>query len=103
MYSYRGNYCGQKMTIVIDSIAIARSAIAILLLLWTTIAILLWYYIIWNIYACLKEEIKIMVGLFCMYGYQFVLNQQKNIRILSKSTNLAEMHRMETAVHMAAI
>ena len=39
-----------------------------------------------------------MVGLFCMYRYQFVLNKQKNIRILSKSTNLAEMHRMHTHV-----
>ena len=36
----RGDYC--------DSIDIAGSAIAILLLLWTTIAILLWYY-------CLKH------------------------------------------------
>ena len=23
------------------------------------------------LFACLKEEIKIMVGLFCMYRYQF--------------------------------
>ena len=29
--------------------------------------------IVLNIYACLKEKIKIMVGLFCMYGYQFCI------------------------------
>ena len=44
-----------------------------------------------------------MVGIFYMYGYQFVLNQQKNIRMLSKSTNLAEMHRMQKHVHPTAI
>ena len=38
-----------------DSIGIAGSTIAILLLLWTTIAILLYCdTIFWNIYACLK-------------------------------------------------
>ena len=51
-----------------DSIDIAGSTIAILLLLWTTIAILLRYYCP-NIYACLEEKIKNTVGLFCMYRY----------------------------------
>ena len=58
-------------------------------------------------YACLKEEIKIMVTYTYCKGTGFVLNQQKNIRLLSKSTNLAEMHttlhRMQKHVHPTAI
>ena len=36
-------------------------------------------------------------------GTSFVLNQGKNIRMLSKSTNLAEMHRMQKHVHIIFI
>ena len=67
-----------------DSIDIAGSTIAILLLLWTTIAILLRYYCIKH-YACLKEKIMNMVGLFCTYGYQFIVwKQEKNFRMIVK-------------------
>ena len=34
-----------------------------------------------------------------MLGISFVLNKQKNIIMLSKSTNLAEMHRMQKHAH----
>ena len=44
-----------------------------------------------------------MVGLFCMYGYQFCIEPTENIRMLSKSTNLAEIHRMQKPVHPTAI
>ena len=63
--------------------------------------------IAWNITACLKEEIKIMLGFSVCTGVYihvcFVLNQQKNIRMLSKSTNIAEVHRMQKHVHPTAI
>ena len=55
-----------------------------------------------NIYACLKEEIKIIVGLFCMYGYQLCVEPMENIRIMSKSTNLAVMRRMQKLIHPTA-
>ena len=56
--------------------------------------------IVWNFYACLKEEIKIVVGFSVCMITSFVLNQQKNIKMLS---NLAEMHRMQKHVHPTAI
>ena len=58
----------------------------------------LWYYhyilileyhcntIVWNIYACLKEEIKIVVGLFWMYRYQFCIEPKE------KYQNVVKVH-----------
>ena len=63
--------------------------------------LLLQYYcdtIVWNIYACLKEKIKnihVRVPIF-------VWKQEKNSRILSKSTYFAEMHGMQQQIHLIA-
>ena len=59
-----------------DSIDIAGSTIAILLLLWTTITIVLSYYCG---FACFKEKIKNMVGLFCTNRHQFLYGNQRKI------------------------
>ena len=70
-----------------DSIDIAGSAIAILLLLWTTITILLGY----NCLKYLRKEIKIMIGLICMYGYQFCIEpteKYQNVVKVSKGAKI---------------
>ena len=41
--------------------------------------------VVLNIYACLEEKVKNMVGLFCMYGYQFLYgNKRKNSEYCQK-------------------
>ena len=86
-----------------DSIDIAGSTIVILLILWTTIAILLQYY-------CLKH-----LCLFEAENYEYsrtflrvrvpilVWKQQKNFSILLKFTYLAEMIGMQQHIHPIAI
>ena len=45
-----------------------------------------------------------MVGLSVCVGTSFCIEPtEKNIRMLSKSTNLAEKHRMQKHVHPTAI
>ena len=55
-------------------------------------------------HVCLqKEKNKNMVGLFCMYGYQFLygkLEKDEYFRMLSKST---EMHGRQQHIHLIAI
>ena len=77
-----------------DSIDITGSAIAIQLLLWTTIAMLLRYYCLKHL--CLFEGGNQDNGrtFLYVYGYQFCIEPTKK-RMLSKSTNLAEMQRMQ--------
>ena len=42
--------------------------------------------IVWNIYDCLKEESKIVVGLFCIYRYQFCIEPTE------KYQNVVKVH-----------
>ena len=74
MYSYRDDYCGQKW--LLRYIVLTLQEVPLRYYYYCGLP--LQYYcdtIVWNIYACLKEEIKIMVGLSVCTGTNSLLNQ----------------------------
>ena len=59
--------------------------------------------IVGNIYSCLEEKIKNMVGPSARMGTNFCMETREKFTILSKFTYFAEMHGKQQHIHPNAI